>query len=265
MQPRLLHRHVLEWLIFTGSTRLKTAPDAGLRVGIGDLPVGEQLDLLQLLLQGHLRQQGVDPVLDARLAATAGRRQCLSSADRPFATTPVAVPVHSTVTTVIAATRRLTLLVPRMPVPLATRPRAAAASTSDGYIPLIGPLSVPGTPRISGKGAPGVHLITGYADVLGPDKGQIFPRDPSGATGVPTGLVRDAHAAGLDVVPYTIRAENQFLPAQYRVGTDPNAFGNVLAELADLFAVGVDGVFADQPDIAVAARDAYLAQRSGAA
>ncbi len=38
------------------------------------------------------------------------------------------------------------------------------------------------------------------ADSLGPDKTQLFPRTASGATTRPTSLVRDAHAAGLQVV-----------------------------------------------------------------
>ena len=83
--------------------------------------------------------------------------------------------------------------------------------------------------------AVGLKEISTYADVLGPDKAQIFPRDAAGNTGAPTSLVTDAHHAGLKVVPYTFRAENQFLPTQYRQGTDPNAFGNVFAEFQDLY------------------------------
>jgi len=103
--------------------------------------------------------------------------------------------------------------------------------------------------------AAGLRDVASYADVLGPDKSQIFPRDGAGRTGAPTTLVEDAHRAGLAVVPYTFRAENQFLPAQYRQGANPNDYGNVFAEFEDVFAVGVDGVFTDQPDLAHAARD----------
>ena len=104
----------------------------------------------------------------------------------------------------------------------------------------------------------GLREIAGYADVLGPDKVQIFPRDAAGNTGTHTTLVKDAHDKGLLVVPFTVRAENQFLPAQYRSSTDPNAFGNVFAEIRDLLRVGVDGFFVDQPDIGVEARDDFL-------
>lgn len=103
--------------------------------------------------------------------------------------------------------------------------------------------------------AAGLREIAQYAEVLGPDKAQVLPRRADGSTGNASSLVTDAHAAGLDVVPYTVRAENQFLPLQHRRGVDPNAFGDVLAELRDLYTAGVDGVFADQPVVARAARD----------
>lgn len=101
----------------------------------------------------------------------------------------------------------------------------------------------------------GLREVAVYADVLGPDKSLVLPRAADGTTSTPSSLVRDAHAAGLQVVPYTVRAENQFLPVQYRRGTDPNAYGDVLSELRDLYAAQVDGVFADQPDLARVARD----------
>ena len=64
----------------------------------------------------------------------------------------------------------------------------------------------------------------------------------------------DAHAAGLVVHPYTFRNENQFLPLEARRGTDANAYGDAFAEYDAFYAAGVDGVFADNPDTAVAAR-----------
>ena len=107
----------------------------------------------------------------------------------------------------------------------------------------------------------GLKKISTYADVLGPDKAQIFPRDTAGNTGAPTTLVADAHDADLMVVPYTFRAENQFLPLQYRSSADPNAFGNLFAEIIDYFNVGVDGLFTDQSDIGFATREDFLGHR----
>ncbi|MTD46738.1 glycerophosphodiester phosphodiesterase [Conexibacter sp. W3-3-2] len=102
--------------------------------------------------------------------------------------------------------------------------------------------------------AEGLRGVARYADGVGPSKDYVIPRDAAGRSLPATGFVRDAHRAGLLVHPYTFRAENQFLPVELRRGTDPAAYGDVLAELAAFYAAGVDGVFADQPDLAVEAR-----------
>ena len=70
-----------------------------------------------------------------------------------------------------------------------------------------------------------------------------------------------AYDAGLKVTVYTIRDENQFLPTDLRIGTDPNARGDVRTELFRYVDAGVDGVFADFPDTAVAARTDWLERR----
>ncbi|MCX6462928.1 MAG: glycerophosphodiester phosphodiesterase family protein, partial [Pseudonocardiales bacterium] len=82
----------------------------------------------------------------------------------------------------------------------------------------------------------------------------VVARDADGNLAAPTGLVDAAHAAGLLVHPYTFRNENQFLPADLRRGASPTDYGDAFAEYAAFFAAGVDGVFADNPDTAVAAR-----------
>ena len=74
-----------------------------------------------------------------------------------------------------------------------------------------------------------------------------------------TSLVRDAHAAGLVVHPWTVRAENYFLPATLRKGdaSDPTFLaqhGDAIAVLKALYGAGVDGVFSDFPALAFAAR-----------
>ena len=101
----------------------------------------------------------------------------------------------------------------------------------------------------------GLRAVARYADIAGPSKDYIVPRDANGASLPPTSFVSDAHAAGLDVVPYTFRNENQFLPLELRSSADPNAYGNAIAEYEQFFALGVDGVFSDNPDTAKAARD----------
>jgi glycerophosphoryl diester phosphodiesterase len=71
-------------------------------------------------------------------------------------------------------------------------------------------------------------------------------------------LVSRAHTAGLTVFCWTLRAENAFLLPRHRIGAAPAEFGDWTAEFQVLLSSGVDGVFADQPDLAIAAREALL-------
>ena len=103
----------------------------------------------------------------------------------------------------------------------------------------------------------GLRDVAKYADWLGPEKNSVIPRNAQGFLQQPTPVVRDAHKAGLKVVAYTFRDENQFLPADFRIGTDPNAKGDILGELNAFFEAGLDGVFADYPDTADKARDRW--------
>jgi glycerophosphoryl diester phosphodiesterase len=106
-----------------------------------------------------------------------------------------------------------------------------------------------------GDGGPAaLRAIAEYADAVGPAKAHIVPRDAAGASLAPTRFVEDAHVAGLLVHPYTFRRENTFLPAELQRGEDPAAPGDLVAELRQFFALGVDGVFADFPGIAASAR-----------
>ena len=54
--------------------------------------------------------------------------------------------------------------------------------------------------------------------------------------------------------PYTFRAENAFLPLELRSSDGPAGYGDFAAELRQFLALGVDGLFTDNPDRAVAAR-----------
>ncbi|NUO36092.1 MAG: glycerophosphodiester phosphodiesterase [Dermatophilaceae bacterium] len=92
---------------------------------------------------------------------------------------------------------------------------------------------------------------------IGPDKGLVIRRNADGTLGQPTSLVADAHAAGLKVTPYTFRAENSFLPVDYRIGTNPADYGRIIDEVVAFLKTGVDGVFCDQPDICIVARDQF--------
>ena len=104
----------------------------------------------------------------------------------------------------------------------------------------------------------GLTSLSRWVDGIGPDKGLVIPRRADGTLGSPTTLVSDAHRAGLKVTPYTFRAENTFLPVDYRVGTNPADFGRIIDEVVAFLRTGVDGVFCDQPDICVTARKEFL-------
>lgn len=113
--------------------------------------------------------------------------------------------------------------------------------------------------QLVGAGSPamvsaqGLKAIAAYADGVGPDWSMVLPTI-DGALGPPSALVKDAHAAGLLVHPWTVRAENRFLPPKLRHGTSLAAHGDAEAVFRALYAAGVDGVFSDFPGLAVAAR-----------
>jgi glycerophosphoryl diester phosphodiesterase len=100
----------------------------------------------------------------------------------------------------------------------------------------------------------GLARIATYADAIGPAKALIVPRDGQGRSLGPTRLIADAHAAGLLVFAWTFRSENLFLPAELRRGDDLAAHGDAASEYRLFYELGVDALFSDFPEEAVAAR-----------
>ena len=116
----------------------------------------------------------------------------------------------------------------------------------------------------------GLAAIKTYADGIGPWKPYIVPvkgsfdtngkmLDLNGDGAVnyndtisqpATSVVADAHKAGLSVHPYTFRNEGKRLAFDYK--------GDPKAEYLQFYRMGVDGVFTDFTDTAVAARATYL-------
>ena len=116
----------------------------------------------------------------------------------------------------------------------------------------------------------GLAEIKTYADGIGPWKRYIVSTKATyGADGkqvdlngdgkfneadtttmAPGTLVADAHKAGLFVHPYTFRDEKRRLASDYK--------GDPKLEYKQFYALGVDGVFSDHADTALAARKDYL-------
>lgn len=104
--------------------------------------------------------------------------------------------------------------------------------------------------------AAGLEEIASYADGVGPAKSLVLT--PSAT---PTAFVRDAHAAGLVVHPWTFRAENAFLPAAHRRGSKPTEHGDAAAEILAYLHAGIDGFFTDHPDIGLQALRRFATSR----
>ncbi|SEG94682.1 glycerophosphoryl diester phosphodiesterase [Thermomonospora echinospora] len=105
----------------------------------------------------------------------------------------------------------------------------------------------------------GLKWIASYAQGVGPATNRIVPVTADGRLGTPTTLVRDAHRRGLTVHTWTVRNENEFLPADFRQGNAAapgyrSATGDVGGWLSKLYKLGVDGVFCDDPSAGVGAR-----------
>lgn len=103
----------------------------------------------------------------------------------------------------------------------------------------------------------GLRDIARYADAIGPSIRAIIPLKVDHLLGEPTALVHDAHAAGLEVHPYTFRPENYFLPLNLWQGIDPRQFNEAgsITEIRTYLASGIDAFFTDDPAIGRKALD----------
>jgi glycerophosphoryl diester phosphodiesterase len=89
--------------------------------------------------------------------------------------------------------------------------------------------------------------IAQHADAIGIAKALATPQ-----------AVAAAHAANLRVHVWTFRAENEFLPQDLQVGTDPKVHGRLEEEIRRYLERGIDGFFVDFPAVGVRVRDAYI-------
>ena len=87
-----------------------------------------------------------------------------------------------------------------------------------------------------------LRQIATYADGIGPNSHLVIPVDADRRVLMATDLVARAHAAGLLVHIWTLRAEPMFLSPSYH--------GDFEAEFRHFRDLGVDGIFTDFPDVA---------------
>jgi glycerophosphoryl diester phosphodiesterase len=92
-------------------------------------------------------------------------------------------------------------------------------------------------------------------DGISVPKALILDTDDAGEVVGASALVDDAHAAGLDIYCWTLRPENKFLAKTFQNGTRAADFGHWQSEFRVILDSGIDGVFADHPDLAVHVRD----------
>lgn len=97
----------------------------------------------------------------------------------------------------------------------------------------------------------GLAALADECDGISVPVGMLLAADAS-AVGSRS-IVDRAHDHGLAVYTWTLRPENQFLTEQWRRGSDPAQWGDWHGFFAAIFATGVDGVFADHPDLALEA------------
>jgi glycerophosphoryl diester phosphodiesterase len=102
----------------------------------------------------------------------------------------------------------------------------------------------------------GLAELAAQVDGISVDKHILLTTDAASRRPGVTDLVTRAHAAGLSVFCWTLRAENQFLAKPLRLGSCASAFGDWRSEFELLMRSGLDGVFADHPDLAIEARAA---------
>ncbi len=101
----------------------------------------------------------------------------------------------------------------------------------------------------------GLRAIAAYADAIGPHWELLqVRRTADGRHRSP--LVDDAHAAGLQVIAYTYRPENRFLPRSHRDGAaDARNDAGSIRQMREHIEAGIDGLFSDDSALARRAVD----------
>ncbi|TFC87923.1 glycerophosphodiester phosphodiesterase [Cryobacterium sinapicolor] len=106
----------------------------------------------------------------------------------------------------------------------------------------------------------GLYGLSGKVDGISVPKSLILATDADGHVSGASDLVDAAHAADLEIYCWTLRPENRYLAKTFRRGRLRADFGDWQAEFRTILGTGIDGVFADHPDLAVLVRDELAAE-----
>jgi len=103
----------------------------------------------------------------------------------------------------------------------------------------------------------GLREIATYAQGVAPHKSCIFVRQNLISNQpIKTSFIEDAHAAGLAIHVWTFRKERERFEKH-----EKQLFDSIENEMIAFFKAGVDGIFADQPDIAISVRNDMFSQK----
>ena len=128
---------------------------------------------------------------------------------------------------------------------------AESAGSPADLVARLGRRAIPYSAHLTNAGL--ARLADDGVDGVSVDKALLLRVDAAGRLLGTTDLVDRAHAAGLEVFTWTLRAENRFLASNLRRGRSPRDYGNWATEFDLLLGTGLDGVFADQPDLVLEA------------
>lgn len=136
---------------------------------------------------------------------------------------------------------------------------AALGSSAPGYdsdLTLRGLYALGSAARSAAERVDGISVETSQVLSSGSVSVALFGEEDAADVGAVTSdLVDLAHSAGLAVFCWTLRPENAMLPEEFRVAGADSDWGDWRRYYSILLHSGVDGVFADHPDLAVAVRD----------
>jgi len=136
---------------------------------------------------------------------------------------------------------------------------AALGSAAPGYdsdLTLRGLYALGSAAHSPSERVDGISVETSQVLSSGSVSVALFGEEDAADVGAVTSdLVDLAHSAGLAVFCWTLRPENAMLPEEFRSAGPDSDWGDWRRYYSILLHAGVDGVFADHPDLAVAVRD----------